>query len=344
MQHARADSARRALPQGELQASVYGDSAAGYVSAVQVVAGQTAMATRINSGAKFGPLKDGKENALLLVPRKSGDVLAVSSPALAGHLTYPSLLPPTTSRPVFLPRCCCASAVRSLPFLCFRRPRLLRESLFRRCVRSFRHENGELRATQCRDGDHPVCHTGNKISRPELRQAARDGKGNAAATMAAVTGASSKRGWPYWLMNMFPILAENAPVVSAAFQKVLLDFVAQWRVGNPPPVQVRLAAGVRCAALRPCEAKRQVRRPICTKEQLLQGLEDEEFSDGSTLNTFSPAEARTLFDAALQNPATARQVHLRTPLPASLSDGPTGARACCGRRDTSWRFAARRMS
>ena len=94
MQHARADSARRALPQGELQASVYGNSAAGYVSAVQVVAGQTAMATRVTSGAKFGPLKDGKENVLLLVPRTPGDVLAVSSPALAGHVTYPPPLPP----------------------------------------------------------------------------------------------------------------------------------------------------------------------------------------------------------------------------------------------------------
>ena len=89
MQHARADSARHALPQGELQASVYGYSAAGYVSAVQVVAGQTAMATGANSGAKFGPLKDGKENILLLVPRTPGDVLAVSSPLLAGHVTYP---------------------------------------------------------------------------------------------------------------------------------------------------------------------------------------------------------------------------------------------------------------
>ena len=89
MQHARADSARRALPQGELQASVYGNSAAGYVSAVQVVAGQTAMATPKNSGAKFGPLKDGKETILLLVPRKPGTVLAVSSHVLAGHVTYP---------------------------------------------------------------------------------------------------------------------------------------------------------------------------------------------------------------------------------------------------------------
>ena len=93
MQHARADSARRALPQGELQASVYGYLSAGYVSAVQVVAGKTAMATGVNSGAKFGPLKNGK-NVLLLVPRTPGQVLAVSSPALAGHLTYPPPLPP----------------------------------------------------------------------------------------------------------------------------------------------------------------------------------------------------------------------------------------------------------
>jgi hypothetical protein len=211
-------------------------------------------------------------------------------------------------------------------------------------VCSFASENGKVRARRGRDGDHPVLHTGHTIGQQELRNAVRVGNGNAAATMAAVTGASGKREWPYWLTNMWPILAENAPVASAAFQKVLLDFVAQWRIGKPPLVQVRLASGVRCAALRPCEAKRQVRRPICTKDQLLRGLEDEEFSDGSALNTFSPADARTLFDAALQNPATARQVHLRTPLPASLSDGPTGARACCGRRDTSWRFAARRMS
>ena len=54
MQHARADSARRALPQGELQASVYGNSVAGYVSAVQVVVGETAMGTRKKTGAKFG--------------------------------------------------------------------------------------------------------------------------------------------------------------------------------------------------------------------------------------------------------------------------------------------------
>jgi hypothetical protein len=100
MQHARADSARRALPQVELQASVVGNSAAGYVAAVQVVAGQTAMATGFKTGMKFGPLKDGKGNILLLVPRKPGTVLAVSSNTLAGLVTYPPPLPPTTSRPV----------------------------------------------------------------------------------------------------------------------------------------------------------------------------------------------------------------------------------------------------
>ena len=131
MQHARADSARRGLPQVELQASVHGNSVAGYVSAVQVVVGETAMATRVKTGAKFGPLKDGKENILLLVPRKPGTVLAVSSPVLAGHVTYPPSPPSHDESACFLPRCCCAFAVRSLPFLCFRRPRprLLRESL-----------------------------------------------------------------------------------------------------------------------------------------------------------------------------------------------------------------------
>ena len=113
---------------------------------------------------------------------------------------------------------------------------------------SFDSEDGKVRARRVRAGDLPVLHTGDAISQQELRNAVRIGKGNAAATMAAVTGASGKRGWPYWLINMFPILAENAPVVSAAFQKVLLDFVAQWRVGNPPPVQVRWPQA--CAALR----------------------------------------------------------------------------------------------
>ena len=135
MQHARADSARRALPQVELQASVVGNSAAGYVAAVRVVVGETAMATGAKTGMKFGPLKDGtrdgKENILLLVPRKPGTVLAVPSPVLAGHVTYPPFPPSHDESACFLPRCCCAFAVRSLPFLCFRRPRprLLRESL-----------------------------------------------------------------------------------------------------------------------------------------------------------------------------------------------------------------------
>ena len=104
MQYARADSARRALPQVELQASVHGNSVAGYVSTPFVVAGETAMATGAKTGMKFGPLKDGKENGkeniLLIVPRKPGTVLAVPSPVLAGHVTYPPPLPPTTSRPV----------------------------------------------------------------------------------------------------------------------------------------------------------------------------------------------------------------------------------------------------
>jgi hypothetical protein len=95
MQHARADSARRALPQGELQATVCGQSVAGYVITEQVICGQTAMATPKNTGAKFGPLKDYKENVLLLVPRQPGDVLFVTSNTLAGLVTYPHRAPPS---------------------------------------------------------------------------------------------------------------------------------------------------------------------------------------------------------------------------------------------------------
>jgi len=61
-------------------------------------------------------------------------------------------------------------------------------------VCSFDSENGKVRARRVRDGDNPVLHTGNTISQKELRNAVRVGEGNAAATMAAVTGASGKGG------------------------------------------------------------------------------------------------------------------------------------------------------
>ncbi len=236
MLHARADSARRALPQGELQATVVGHSAAGYVSTEQVISGQTAMAARNQkTGAKFGPVKDGKANVLLLVPRHPGDVLFVTSNALAGLVTYPPR--PSLPRQVgqLSSRAAAAAAVHSL---CVHS----RSSAFavRVCfgnhgpvaVRSFVRENGELSVRQCCDGDLPVLHTGNTITPPELLTAVEAGKGNAAATMAAVTGASRKRQRPYWLMNAFPLPKHLAAKYAAAFQKAVLDFIAQWRLRN----------------------------------------------------------------------------------------------------------------
>ncbi len=57
------------------------------VAAAQVIAGQTAMVTRVKTGMKWSRLIDDDGNLVLVLERRVFDAIIVSAALLAGHRT-----------------------------------------------------------------------------------------------------------------------------------------------------------------------------------------------------------------------------------------------------------------
>ena len=213
------------------------------VAAAQVIAGQTAMVTRVNTGMKWSRLIDDDGNLVLVLERTVFRAIIVSARMLAGHLTYPRPLPSRfipCGWPSFLRRRCRAIPVHSPLSACS--PCASALGINVDVVDSFiRGGDGVVFVERVRDGGFFVTHTGDgHIDRFRLRAAVNAGNGNAAATMAAVVSRVAKGAAanPYVLFNFTHVLKSAAKAIVAKIHACIAAAVEKYKraYGN---VQVR---------------------------------------------------------------------------------------------------------